>query len=72
MPAQTIDARDADNDPLLYTAVWRGKSEVARILIEAGADVNARKANGESLLYVARWRDHAEIERILLEAGAQE
>ena len=67
-----MNAQDSDDDPLLYTAVWRDKQEALKILIDAGADVNARRANGESMLYVARWRENTEVEQILLAAGATE
>ena len=65
-----VDGRDSDDDPLLYTAVWKNKSQAVRILVDAEADVNARRPSGESLLYVAQWRGHAEIEQILTDAGA--
>ena len=52
-----MNARDADNDPLLYTAIWRDRTEALRILVDAGADVNARDHDNDPLLYTAIWRD---------------
>ena len=65
-----MNARDADGDPLLYTAVWRDKTEALKILVDAGADVNAMDAEGDPLLHEAVWRGHTAIVSLLIEGGA--
>jgi ankyrin repeat protein len=48
----------------------KGHTEIARLLIERGANVNARTAdNGISPLHLS-FRIHTEIVRLLLERGA--
>ena len=50
--------------------VWRGSiTEVVRILVNAGADVNARDSDGDPLLHEAIFRGNREIVRILVDAG---
>ncbi len=58
-------------DPLLYLAVGRqGGVEVARLLVEAGADVNSQGKNGiTALTGAASWCNVDEI-KLLLNAGA--
>ncbi|KAI0266309.1 ankyrin repeat-containing domain protein, partial [Russula aff. rugulosa BPL654] len=47
-----------------------GHREVARILIEGGADVSGRNKNGEILLHVASNAAQPEVVRMLIERGA--
>ena len=56
---------------ILYRAVTEGPPKIAKLLIEAGADVNQPVSEGyfNPLLYAA-YGGHLEIVRILLEAGA--
>ena len=55
--------------PLLYAA-RDGRDEIARILIEAGADVGRAEANGIAPLLMAVLNDHGRVARQLLAAGA--
>ena len=57
-------------DPVLYSAVWRGRADRLRELIAGGATVNARTSDNDPLIYSAVWRNHEEIVRILADAGA--
>ncbi|UWZ82487.1 ankyrin repeat domain-containing protein [Occallatibacter riparius] len=50
--------------PLAY-AVSRGREQIARLLIERGADVTVRSPEGETLNEIARKAGHGEIARIL-------
>ena len=54
----------------LSTAITFGKTEVARALIEAGADVNYKNNVGSTPLHVATFFCHTEIVQILLDNGA--
>ena len=65
-----VNARDKDDDPLLYTAVRVREPEIVRILVDAGADVNARDKDDDPLLYTAVRVREPEIVRILVDAGA--
>ena len=65
-----VNARDKDDDPLLYTAVREDEPEIVQILLDAGADVNARNSSDDPLLYTAVREDEPEIVRILVDAGA--
>ena len=54
----------------LQWAVLQGRTEVARLLLDRGADVNAVNDLGGTALQIAAWHGHAEIVRLLLERGA--
>ena len=49
-----------------------GYLDVAKLLIEGGADVNAQSNNGNTALMLASIREHTEVAKLLIEAGAEE
>ena len=55
--------------PLLFAARL-GRIENARLLLDAGADVNEKAPTGESALVVASFSDQGAVARFLLERGA--
>jgi ankyrin repeat protein len=57
------------SSPLITAAVF-GKTEIARALIEAGADVNYKNNDGSTALITAAFFCRTEIVKILLENGA--
>jgi len=57
------------SSPLISAAVF-GKTEIARALIEAGADVNLKNNEGSTALHSAAFLCRLEIVNILLENGA--
>ena len=65
-----VNKSDSDGDTALHGAAREGHIEVARALLQAGA--NARKINeeGRTPLHLASGEGHIEIVRALLEAGA--
>jgi ankyrin repeat protein len=70
-PAAT-SALSADGFTALHFAAFFGKAEVARILLQAGADVNAVARNDLRVqpLHSAAAGRHLEVCRLLLAAGA--
>mgnify|MGYP003968404575 CR=1 FL=1 len=60
---------DGGGSPL-STAATFGKTEVARALIEAGAEINFVKNDGATPLHVAAFFCHTEMVKLLLEKGA--
>jgi hypothetical protein len=56
--------------PTLHTCAEKGHLDVARDLIEAGADVNAKDNNGSTPLFFCALKGHVEVARALIEAGA--
>ena len=52
-------------------ASFEGHTEIAKILIENGADVNAKNNIGETALMWASEREYAEIVKLLKNAGAK-
>ena len=70
--ASLLDARTADGFPAVGVAIFFSHPEVARLLIERGANVNAAAENAARVAPVhaaAAVRDHATM-RLLLEHGA--
>jgi ankyrin repeat protein len=50
---------------------WHGNIEVAKLLIEHGANVNVRDKNGLTLLLLAWIYNHPEITELLIDNGAE-
>lgn len=68
--------RDGDQRTPLHYAAINGQLDVARWLIELGADVDAessRQYNGHGFkpLHEAAWKDRVLVARLLLDAGAE-
>lgn len=53
----------------LITAAALGKAEAAKILIDAGADLNYKNIDGSTALHTAAAFGKAEVARILIDAG---
>ena len=66
-----LNAREATmgSTPLITAAVF-GRTEVAKALIEAGADVNLKNGEGSTALHSAAFLCHQEIVEMLLANGA--
>ncbi len=69
-------AKDVAGMTALHHAAERGAAEIARLLVDAGADVNARDAHGQAPIdhasHAGPWKEApaAEIVRLLLDRGA--
>jgi ankyrin repeat protein len=62
--------RDGRGDQPIFHAARNGDTEIVRLLIQHGADVNAVNDFGHTVLYCAGGHGHVETLRLLLEAGA--
>ena len=54
----------------LHYAVFAGHGDLARQLIERGADIDAKSSNGSSVLMMAIYEGREELARLLIEKGA--
>jgi ankyrin repeat protein len=63
-------APDGRGDAPLHHAARNGDTEIVRILIEHGADVNAVNPRGHTVLYCAGGHGHLDCLKLLLEKGA--
>lgn len=54
----------------LLGACFKGNAEIAKILIDAGSDVNAIGARGGTSLIYAVWSDNVTLVKLLLNHGA--
>jgi hypothetical protein len=69
--ATNVNLRLKDGKTLLMLAAFDGDTEIIKMLLERGADINAQEEKyGRTALGYAIWNGEAEVVRILLEAGA--
>ena len=66
-----MDLADVDGDTALMLAADFEDVEVARVLVEAGADKDLANNTGLTALMQAARQGHVEVARLLLEAGAK-
>lgn len=66
----SIDAKDKGGFTALMEASYKGHVDIARLLIQNGANVNATTWNDGTALIIASNNGHIEIVRLLLENGA--
>ena len=55
----------------LLAALARGHTEVAKLLIEAGANVNEASPKGKRVIHLASESDNLELVRLLINKGAE-
>jgi ankyrin repeat protein len=65
-----VDDRGARNRTPLMIAAMAGSADVARFLIERGADVKAKDGAGETAVQLATNRGHREVARVIQLGGA--
>ncbi len=68
----TLTSRSSEGDSALHVMAWRRDHGAARILIEAGADVNAIGDMDQTPLHVAVMQRDVVMARLLLEHGARD
>jgi orotate phosphoribosyltransferase len=66
----TVAARGLTGDTPLHTAIWENQIDAARLLIDAGADVNAPGEDGYTPLHAAIAQADVALARRLTERGA--
>ena len=65
-----VNSRASDNLTPLHMASLRGHEEVARTLLDGGADVAAQDEGGRTPLHVASFEGNLQVVRVLLEHSA--
>src|SRR5947209_11578520 len=68
-----LRARDADGSTPLHCAAWKGFPEVAKVLLECGADVHAQNNNshwGGTPLHAAAHANQKAVAELLIAHGA--
>jgi ankyrin repeat protein len=67
-----VDSRDPEKRTALMYAAFNGQTAIAKLLIEAGADVNAQdKIGTSSLMFAASAPGGTETVQLLLDSGAK-
>jgi hypothetical protein len=68
--AQVVNSTDADGNSPLHWAARKGHMEVAKSLLEAGANVNVQNLEAATPLHWAARKNHGELLALLLGANA--
>src|SRR5262249_16163858 len=68
--AELNEASPGDQETGLSQAAFWGHTEIARMLIKRGANVNAKDARGVTPLHDAACTGHVELARLFLKHGA--
>jgi ankyrin repeat protein len=63
---------DGRGDLPIHHAARNGDTEVVRLLLEHGADVNAKNPRGHTVLYCAGGHGHRDTMQLLLDAGSDD
>ena len=61
---------DGHGDQAIHHAARNGDTEIVRLLVEHGADVNAKNTGGQTVLYCAGGHGHLDTLQLLLSEGA--
>jgi len=65
-----VSAQDEHGRTPLHLAAGMGQVDVARMLVERGADMSAQDEHGRTPLHLAASRGRVDVARMLVERGA--
>jgi len=65
-----LDIGDSDNLTALHLATARGHYKVAKMLLDAGVEVNRKTSDKTSALHIAASRGYIDTVEVLLDGGA--
>ena len=66
-----MNAKGNEDWTALMWAAWYNSPEVAKILLESGADVSAKDNDGKTALMIAAEKEATDIAELLEAAGAR-
>ena len=70
LPEVDVNHRDGDNNTALHWAVEQNHTDIAQLLIDAGADIEMKNCDGCSPLHCACDSGALDVVKMLVEAGA--
>lgn len=70
LKTQNANAALANGKTTLMLAAWEKKPQIAKLLVESGANVNASDNEGKTALMLAVWREDLEGVKTLISLGA--